>query len=62
MSLYPITIILKIACYYFAKSSIFAKYIGHRGLSVCLSVCLFVCLSVFKGCTGRTDCPIVLIF
>ena len=32
--------------YYFSKSSIFEKYIGHRGLSVCLSVCLFVCLSV----------------
>ena len=25
------------------------------------SVCLFVCLSVFKGSTGRTACPIVLI-
>ena len=25
---------------YFAKSPIFAKYIGHRGLFVCLSVCL----------------------
>ena len=42
--------------YYFSKSSIFEKYIGHRGLSVCLSVCLsifekyivclLVCLSV----------------
>ena len=31
--------------YYFSKSSIFEKYIGHRGLSVCLFVCLFVCLS-----------------
>ena len=44
----------------------FAKYIGHRGLSVCLSVCLSaclsVCLSVFKGSTGRAECPIVLIF
>ena len=51
--------------HYFAKNfeKIFAKYIGHRGLSVCLSVCLFVCcLSVFKGSTGRTECPIVLIF
>ena len=28
--------------YYFAKSKIFAKYIGHRGLSaVCLSVWFF---------------------
>ena len=52
--------------HYFSKSSIFEKYIGHRGLFVCLSVCLFVCLSVclsvFKGSTGRTACPIVLIF
>ena len=31
--------------YYFSKSSIFEKYIGHRGLSVCLSA-LSVCLSV----------------
>ena len=30
--------------YYFSKSSIFEKYIGHRGL-VCLSVCLSVCPS-----------------
>ena len=49
--------------HYFSKSSIFEKYIGHRGLSVCLlSVCLSVCLSVFKGSTGHTDCPIVLLF
>ena len=49
--------------HYFSKSSIFEKYIGHRGLSVCLSVCVCLsCLSVFKGSTGRTDCPIVLIF
>ena len=37
---------------------LFVKYIGHRGLSACLSVCL----SVFKGSTGRTACPIVLLF
>ena len=28
--------------YYFAKSSIFAKYIGHHGLAVRLSVCLSI--------------------
>ena len=34
--------------YYFSKSSIFEKYIGHRGLSVfCLSVCLSVCVCLF---------------
>ena len=33
--------------YYFSKSSIFEKYIGHRGLSVCL---LFVCLFVLSVC------------
>ena len=48
--------------YYFSKSSIFEKYIGHRGLSVCLFVCLSDCLSVFKGSTDRTARPIVLIF
>ena len=36
--------ILSIQLYYFAKSSIFAKYIGHRGLSVCLFARLSVCL------------------
>ena len=46
---------------YFAKSQIFAKYIGHRGLSVCLYVCLYVCLSVLEGCTGQSTGPIVLI-
>ena len=34
---------LSLLCEKFWKN--FAKYIGHRGLSVCLSVCLFVCLS-----------------
>ena len=48
--------------YYFSKSSISEKYIGHRGLSVSLFVCKFVCLSVFKRSTGRTACPMVLIF
>ena len=43
--------------HYFSKSS-FSKSILVTGLSVCLSVCL----SVFKGSTGRTACPIVLIF
>ena len=47
--------------YYFAKSLIFAKYIGHRGLSVCLFVCLFVCLSVCSRSTGHTTGPIGLI-
>ena len=55
--------------YYFSKSSIFEKYIGHRGLSACyfskssifekyighrgLSVCLFVCLFVTLRKTFR---------
>ena len=36
---------------------LFVKYIGHRGLSVCLCVCF----SVFKRCTGHNTDPIVLI-
>ena len=36
----PFRILTSPVIYYFAKSSIFAKYIGHRGLSVWLSVCL----------------------
>ena len=60
-----INIITKIP--YYRGSYYFAKYFSQSILvtavcvSVCVRVCLFVCLSVFKGSTGRTDCPIVLI-
>ena len=47
--------------YYFSKSSIFEKYIGHRGLSVCLSVvcsvCLFVRLQRLYRSHGLSDRP-----
>ena len=45
--------------HYFAKSPIFAKYIGHRGLCVCVSVCLFVCLSVCPSSKALQAAPLV---
>ena len=44
-----------------------AAFITFRNLRFSKSmlvtaVCMYVCLSVFKGSTGRTACPIVLIF
>ena len=50
--------------YYFAKNfeKIFAKYIGHRGLSVCLSVChrgLSACLSVCPSSKALQAAPLI---
>ena len=42
------------------KSSICAKYIGHRDLYVCLSACLSVCLFAMYRSHHWTDRPDVL--
>ena len=46
--------------YYFAKSSIFAKYIGHHGFRVSVSACMFfpfVCLQRLYRPHGLSDRP-----
>ena len=42
---------------YFSKSSIFEKYIGHRGLCVCVSACLSVRLQMLYRPHRLSDRP-----